>query len=89
MREIAVDDPPRGTRRELLQAVLQHPGLKKIKLAAPPGRSLAAAEADILPQVFAKMEEIELVGDVFGQTTRYLIDTVLQRSTKIKKASLE
>ena len=96
--EIAIEGFPKGPWRELLQAVLQRPGLKKLSWGLESrfacDTPLAAAEADLLTQFFSKMEEIEIwseekSGLESGQVaTRYMVDSVLQRSSNLKRLSL-
>ena len=88
VREIAVKDPPLydwDSRQPLLQAILEHPRLRKIRLAA---EAFPNAEAGLITQVFAKMEEVELSGDKWGNTTKHLVDAVLRGRNNLKKLVL-
>ena len=91
-REMAILEPPPASSPadywcKLLQAVLRHPGLKKITLAV----TVPKAEAHLLVQVFAKVEEIEIL-DKEGHATstmcnviRCVVETVLHRPHNLKK----
>ena len=90
-REMAILKPPTDSWHMLLQTVLQHPGLKKVTLAS--SYNFEATEADLLTQVFAKMEEVQISErrDWFvkqGNATKCMIDSVLQGSTNLKKLVL-
>ena len=85
---------PKGIWHKLLQAILQHPGLKKFTwspwLSNKRDIKLTAAEVDLLTQVFAKMEEIT-INYSYGyhdDVTRYVIDAVLQGANNLKKLVL-
>ena len=88
VREIVVKDPPLydwDSRQPLLQAILEHPGLRKIRLAA---EAFPNAEAGLITQVFAKMEEVELSGDKWGNITKHLVDAVLRGRNNLKRLVL-
>ena len=88
VREIVVKDPPLydwDSRQPLLQAILEHPGLRKIRLAA---EAFPNAEAGLITQVFAKMEEVELSRDKWGNITKHLVDAVLRGRNNLKKLVL-
>ena len=98
---MAILEPPTDSWHMLLQAALQHPGLKKVTLAAT--CNLEAAGAVLLTQVFAKMEEVEISRDTSHHAgmpqqswsmipcrhaTKCIVDSVIQRSTNLKKLVL-
>ena len=82
MRDVTISVSP---SREVLQALLKHPGLKKINLAA----GVPEEESDVLRQIFAKMEEIRIhetsVSPGAGHAIEYVVDTVPLRANKLKK----
>ena len=68
----------------LMQDILQHPGLKKIILTTeetnirPSFFNFSeAANVDLLTQVFAKMEEVDIWKGAGVHPTKCLIDAVL------------
>ena len=75
--------------------ILQHPGLKKIIVTEEINtRPLYfnfsdAANVDLLTQVFANMEEVEIHKEAGGHSTRCLVDAILNRSNKLKRVVLE
>ena len=78
--------------RDLMRDIIQHPGLKKIILTkhinirGPP----KAVDAELLTQVFAKMEEIQIHDFKWAEMhpTKCLVDAVLNRPNKLKKLVL-
>ena len=87
-REIDISNDyffPKGSWRKLLRAILKHPGLKKINLWIE-FENLEAAESELLTQVFAKMEEIEIYN---GELAKYVAEAVLQRPNNLKRLLLE
>ena len=78
--------------RDLMRDIIQHPGLKKIILTkhinirGPP----KAVDAELLTQVFAKMEEIQIHDFKWAEIhpTKCLVDAVLNRPNKLKKLVL-
>ena len=88
----------------LCQDILTHPGLRKITLheaATYDDRGLSGFNGDLLTQVFAKMDEIEIhrlsclwpqgpkVGPVEVAVTRCVVDSILSRPDNLKKLVLK
>ena len=84
-REIAINDPPKGSWHKLCQAILQHPGLKKIILDSSHFKPEELKQADLLSQVFAKMEDIEIRG---WYAARCVVDCVLKGQNNLKRLVL-
>ena len=79
----------------LMRDVLQHPGLKKISLTQDIYTKFSkfseVVDADLLTQVFAKMEEFEIhdFPRAEGHPTKCLVDAVLNRLNKLKRLLLK
>ena len=68
----------KGCWQKLLRAIHQHPSIKKINF----GALWLTTETELLAHVLAKIEEIK-VNSKDG--TKYVLDTVLQRSNNLKR----
>ena len=106
-KEIAIGDPWSRDKEGKIcwtgfcREILQHPGLKKITLHKSAHDhdtwkfSTTMIDADILTEIFTKMEEIEIHELGFGSrvaegaVTKCVVDAILKRPNNLKKLALK
>ena len=90
-REIIIDESLADCSwLELFQAVLRHPGLKKVKweITLPAWMyKIKQSEKDLLPEIFSKMEDIHIHG-ADKDLAELVANAILKRSKNVKSLYL-